>query len=245
MRETVLEMLGLAGTERPFAAAVGAGGKTTTLACLGRELARQGKKTIITTTTHMRPVEGGCYTASEEAILRALKKRNPLYTGLPCEQEQGKVGALPEEIFTWLREQADALLVEADGSRRLPFKVPADWEPVVPEGSTHLFVLMGMKSLGRPLGTVCHRWERAADFLGVGEEAILTEERAGELLGHFYLEPLKKRFPSARIYLICSQAREELLGQAEAVVRASGAGKGLALTLEKGELQCIGKFFRE
>ncbi len=45
-----------------------------------------------------------------------------------------------------------AILVEADGSRGLPFKVPRHGEPVIPSSATHVAVVMGLAALGRPAG---------------------------------------------------------------------------------------------
>jgi probable selenium-dependent hydroxylase accessory protein YqeC len=43
------------------------------------------------------------------------------------------------------------LLVEADGSRRLPVKAPAPWEPVVPPGADPVIGLVGLDALGAPM----------------------------------------------------------------------------------------------
>lgn len=46
---------------------------------------------------------------------------------------KGKIGCLSEEKLEELRGLSDVLLIEADGAKRLPLKVPEEWEPVIPE----------------------------------------------------------------------------------------------------------------
>jgi hypothetical protein len=43
------------------------------------------------------------------------------------------------------------VLVEADGSRRLPFKAPADHEPVLPDTAAVVLAVAGIDALGAPL----------------------------------------------------------------------------------------------
>ena len=50
-----------------------------------------------------------------------------------------------------LMELAEQILVliEADGARRLPLKVPAEHEPVIPEMTTHVLSVYGLDSIGK------------------------------------------------------------------------------------------------
>ena len=50
-----------------------------------------------------------------------------------------------------LRKAWGLVLVEADGSKRLPVKAPAPWEPVVPEGTDLVVGVVGLDALGRPM----------------------------------------------------------------------------------------------
>lgn len=57
------------------------------------------------------------------------------------------------------------ILVEADGSRRLPLKAHAGHEPVIPPGSQKSILLVGASGIGKPLDEVCHRPERYRELL--------------------------------------------------------------------------------
>ena len=50
-----------------------------------------------------------------------------------------------------LESIADFILVEADGSRRLPLKVPATNEPVIPRGNKKTVLICGIDALNRYL----------------------------------------------------------------------------------------------
>ena len=71
---------------------------------------------------------------------------------------------------------ADLTVIEGDGSRRLPFKVPAAHEPVVPEATDLLLIVVGLTALGRPLAEVCCRLDEASRIL---ETVDLGAQRPG------------------------------------------------------------------
>ncbi len=66
------------------------------------------------------------------------------------------------------------ILVEADGSRRLPLKAHAAHEPVIPLGSQQSILMVGASGIGQPLDAVCHRPERYREILS----ALPTSDRA-------------------------------------------------------------------
>lgn len=59
------------------------------------------------------------------------------------------------------------ILVEADGSRRLPLKAHAGHEPVIPLGSQKSILLVGASGIGQPLDAVCHRPELYREILSI------------------------------------------------------------------------------
>ncbi len=138
---------------------IGAGGKTSALFRLAEDLAAQGLRVIGTTTTRV--------AASEvEVAPRALAVGNNLDFGQIMREFQehpfvflyrriqgGKaLGLQPEAIHFLLdRVGSDVLLVEADGSRRLPFKAPYAHEPVLPRETTQVALVAGLNVLGQPL----------------------------------------------------------------------------------------------
>lgn len=145
---------------------VGGGGKTTTLFALAYALSEAGKRVAVTTTTHMRPHPG-------------LPKGGVVQLGrrLP----DGKLGPVPEEIGRCLADY-DVILVEADGSRGLPLKAPADHEPVIPPEADLVVAVAGLDAVGQAVMDCCHRPERVCALLGVEPEHLVTAEDVAAIL---------------------------------------------------------------
>lgn len=56
-------------------------------------------------------------------------------------------------------------MIEADGAKRLPLKVPGEWEPVIPDFTDLVVGVIGMDAVGQMIRESCHRPERVAAFL--------------------------------------------------------------------------------
>lgn len=133
-------------------AVVGSGGKTSLI----RQLARESETDcLITTTTRMLPPDDlpMLWTPTRTEILDSLAQCRVACVGAPA--ENGKLQTLPGGPER-LCEVAPLVLVEADGSKRLPLKAHERWEPVVPEGARTLLVV-GSSGWGRPVDEVAHR----------------------------------------------------------------------------------------
>ena len=100
-------------------AVIGSGGKTSLLRVLAQELSRRGSVLLATTTHIMRP--DWCPFAETEAALRAAFARSPI----ACAGAFTPEGKLTAPDFPGWQTAADFVLVEADGSRRLPAKAHA------------------------------------------------------------------------------------------------------------------------
>ncbi|WP_116112941.1 selenium cofactor biosynthesis protein YqeC [Austwickia chelonae] len=169
--------------------AVGAGGKTTLLHAIGRECVALGLKTVLTTTTRLWHEDGAALDV-DDALARRLDSAL-LVAGRPC--KGGKIAAFPQEGFDRLRHGFDVILVEADGSRGMPFKVPAAHEPVVPPQTDLLLVVASATALGRPLGEVCFREEEARAILSADPTAgvVIDSAAAAALLRSGYVVPVR------------------------------------------------------
>lgn len=135
--------------EPGITAIIGSGGKSTLLKTLGLELMRAGGRVLLCTTTHMLPVAGVPWDGSSRRLDSAPWKPGTLHVpGCTCEActglargsicqagvldpETGKLSA-PAEPLNELAQRFDYVLAEADGSKRLPLKAHAAWEPVIP-----------------------------------------------------------------------------------------------------------------
>ena len=141
--------------EPGITAIIGSGGKSTLLKTLGLELMRTGGRVLLCTTTHMFPVAGVPWDGSSRRLDAApWKPGAPHAPGCTCEAcagmsrgsicqagvldpETGKLSA-PAEPLDQLVQRFDYVLAEADGSKRLPLKAHAPWEPVVPAGTANV-----------------------------------------------------------------------------------------------------------
>ena len=171
-----MELAEALGVRRGVTAIIGAGGKTTLLLALARELA-QSARVIVTTTTHIYPpADLPCLVCSEEAdAKRALAAHPCLCVGDPT--KEGKLTAADIPVRT-LAELADYVLVEADGAHRRPAKAHADYEPAVPPEANQTILVFGLSALGRPIRESVHRPALFAARCGCREEEPLTPELA-------------------------------------------------------------------
>jgi molybdenum cofactor cytidylyltransferase len=186
------EALGL--QTREMVALVGAGGKTTTLYRLAKELRDSEAKILVTTTTKIfqptKPhVDRLFLVEAVEALLAAGETiEGPVVIGAGYRlDEEGKLLGLPLNWFDDLQKSGhfDHVLIEADGAASRLFKVPSEIEPVIP-ADCHLVVwIMAIKVLGKPLHpSAVHRAERAAALLDLPADTPLTSEHINQLVRH-------------------------------------------------------------
>lgn len=202
-------------------ALVGAGGKTTALARLASELLAFGP-VVSSTTTHLALSETRraphhliLDDTSRLAELGALLRvhRHVLVTGPPLPRE-GKVAGLTTDQFSRLAELVQGagvtILVEADGARGLPVKVPEEHEPAVPREATHIVVMAGLDALGRTLdAATVHRAARFAEFAGASPGEMITPENLARALTHPQSYPKASR-PSTRFSIVLTKADTDL-----------------------------------
>lgn len=178
-------------------AVVGSGGKTTRIHALAARYRAEGKRVLVTTTTHMR-VEPDTLLGDDAAAIGARLDRDGFcMAGRPG--PEGKLCALSPETFASAAAKADVTLVEADGSRGLPVKCPNDGEPVIPPGTDRIEVVVGLSALGQPWEQVSHRPERVRRCLDLAAGERLTPAHLQRLVRLAYLEPLRARFPAAAV----------------------------------------------
>ena len=166
---------------------VGGGGKSTLLFALGRGLRGE---VILTTTTRMGVKQtNGVPTLerpSDSQLTAALARDGRILVRDRTEPGLGRrhgkaVGPAPEVVDHWF-DLADHVVVEADGSRQLPFKAPGPHEPQLPQRVTTVLALIGADALGRCIGDQCFRPLRVAAVAKCGPYDRLTPERAARVL---------------------------------------------------------------
>ena len=95
--------------------------------------------------------------------------------------ERKKISA-PSVSFAELSKLADYVLVEADGSRQLPIKAHANYEPVIPEGTTQKIYVIGIDGVGKKISRACHRPELFCTLTGCELENLLTPDLIAEAI---------------------------------------------------------------
>lgn len=137
---------------------VGAGGKTTWIMNLAQEGRNMGKRVLIVTTTHMKlPTRWGILTGHASDIARQLENEGIAIAGIPS--GQGKMTYIGDALFRQVYGLADFILIEADGSKRMPLKTFGVHEPVIVPQSQCLVCVMGISSLYQSAGEGCFRWQ--------------------------------------------------------------------------------------
>lgn len=185
--------------EPGITAIIGSGGKSTLLRALGLELMRDGGRVLLCTTTHMLPVAGVPWDGSSRRLDAAPWKPGALHApGCTCEAcaglargsicqagvldpETGKLSS-PAESLDQLAQRFDYVLAEADGSKQLPLKAHAAWEPVIPAGTANAIWVVGASGLGKPIDEVVHRPELFCERCGCEPTDIATPERVAMVL---------------------------------------------------------------
>ena len=91
--------------------------------------------------------------------------------------KNGKLSPFPLP-FSTLEQMADYVLVEADGSKRLPGKAHGQNEPQIPKESQSTVLVFGASALHKPISEVIHRVEIFQNFFtpSLTPETLLTKE---------------------------------------------------------------------
>jgi molybdenum cofactor cytidylyltransferase len=212
------ERLGLA--RRELVSIVGAGGKSTILFALGRDLTAAGARVILTTTTRVgadQPSEPICWSAEVADVEAAFMVGLPVFVA--AGRAPGKiVGPSPEAIDRLFAGTAPAyVVVEADGAHRMAIKAPADHEPVIPSASTTVIVVASLAAIGHPISEVAHRPERVAGLIGAQPGDLLTLEGAAAVMLHPHggLEGIPD---TARVVMVLTRAGSAPAGLAADLV---------------------------
>ena len=194
-------------------AIIGSGGKTTLLYRLAEELSSLGSVIVATSTHIFRPK----HLPFAE---KTGKVRGVLCVGTPG--ENGKITA-PAQSFAELENLADFVLVEADGSKKLPLKAHAAHEPVIPSNARQVICVVGASGLNLPVCEVVHRPEV---FTSITGSEIATPQAVAEAL--------KQEGFCTRVLINQAETNGEA---ARELANALDCPTTLA-SLEKGEIIC-------
>jgi molybdenum cofactor cytidylyltransferase len=169
---------------------IGAGGKTTAMFQLAREL--QGP-VIVTATSHLGVWQTGFadqhIITETPAPLEALEhglKGVILVTG---EIDGERIKPINHHLLDWLHQfcgyHAIPLLIEADGAREKPLKAWAEHEPPIPAFVDLVVQVVGLSALGKPLTEEdVHRAEIFSTLSGLTPGETITSDSLIRVLTH-------------------------------------------------------------
>jgi molybdenum cofactor cytidylyltransferase len=172
---------------------VGSGGKTSAMFALARDL--PGPGVLVTTTTHLAIAQAALadrhvIVSPGQSIQDAISpfpSGVTLISGMDTTRVQlsSPTDAQLKELHQFATENGCPVLLEADGSRFLPIKAPADHEPRIPDWSTHVVVVTGLSGLHQPLdATHVHRPEIFSELSGLPMDATIQMEHVAAVLTH-------------------------------------------------------------
>lgn len=160
------------GIQKGVTAVIGSGGKTSLLGKLCHELPGT---VILCTSTRIFPFE------DLPLVTEAVENLPFDKVCVGTHAEHGKLSA-PVQSFEELSGLSDYVLVEADGSRGLPFKAHLSHEPVIPPCAVQIIQVVGTWALGKPISEAAHRPERFAELAGASVETAVTPELAAKVI---------------------------------------------------------------
>jgi len=180
---TLVESLDLRAKE--VISLVGAGGKTTLMFRLAKELLLAGKRVVTTTTTKIlepSSEETRClYVHSDEEKLKQLALQHIAQFGhitLARERlESRKLKGISPDLVGLLcnSHEIDMMIIEADGAAGRPVKAPREWEPVIPSHTTLVIGLLGVDGVGKELNEEnLFQAERISQLTGIPLEGKMT-----------------------------------------------------------------------
>jgi molybdenum cofactor cytidylyltransferase len=219
----------------PIIAFAGAGGKTTALFQLAREL---GQPVIVTATTHLGAWQ--ISLADHHIIAESMDEISAhefngvtLITG-PIKGDRTE--PIDKSILGWLykisKRRDIPILIEADGSRQKPLKAPAEHEPVIPKFVDMVVVVAGLSGLGKPMNEEnVHRSRIFGELANQKNDAAIMPEDVVKVLCH----------PKGGLKNIPSQARRvALLNQADTPELQAVGGKMARQLLDSYDAVLVG-----
>ncbi len=174
---------------------VGAGGKTTLMFRLAKELSLCGKKVVTTTTTKIlepAPEETRSLfiDPDEEKIKGFVRDHIDQYhhiTLAHARLESGKLKGVSPNLVDglWDSQGMDIIIIEADGAAGRPVKAPRENEPVIPTRTTLVVGILGVDGVEMELNDEnVFQPERVSRITGIPAGEKLTEEAMALLMAH-------------------------------------------------------------
>jgi len=190
---SLAETLGI--NPREVISLVGAGGKTTLMFRIAKELGLNGKKVVATTTTKiLEPTAeetGLVFIDSHEEKIKDFVRRHLV----PCHPVtiaserlgSGKLKGVSPNLVDelWDSYDIDTIIIEADGAAGRSVKAPREWEPVIPSSTTLVVAILGIDGMEAKLNEEnVFQPERVSTMVGIPVGERITEEAMAILMTH-------------------------------------------------------------
>ncbi|MCP3876027.1 MAG: putative selenium-dependent hydroxylase accessory protein YqeC [Desulfobacteraceae bacterium] len=157
MKSSLYDILNL--DKKGIISLIGAGGKTSLMYCLAKELERMNKRVLTTTTTKIfKPGRDESpdtiITDNFDELIKAsklkLRQYNHFSAASAYDTSLGKLIGYSFDIIDRLQQADifDGIIVESDGAKQKPIKTTDDHEPVIPKRTNHLISVTGLDAVG-------------------------------------------------------------------------------------------------
>ena len=193
MAGVLSESLGL--KTREAISLAGAGGKTTLMFRLAKELFLTGKKVVTTTTTKiLEPASGETVSLfinlDEEKLKQFVHKHLDEYKHITIARERlgsGKLKGVSSDLVNelWSSNKIDYIIIETDGAAGRPVKAPREGEPVIPSSTTLVVAILGVDGVEREVNEEnVFQAERVSKLTGIPMGKKMTDEAMAVLVTH-------------------------------------------------------------
>ena len=206
-------MQALRASSSSIIAFTGAGGKTTALFQVARELSAAAP-VLVTASSHLGIWQ---VTSADKHLivhsqddLKTLDSKLGGITLITGEFDGDRTKPLDAdgmtEVYKFCRQNSVPLLIEADGSRQRPLKAWAEHEPPIPPFVQQVVQVVGLSGIGKPLvDEVVHRPAIFSRLSGLDVGQSITAEAVSRVALH--REGGQKNIPSgARKIILLNQA---------------------------------------
>ena len=174
---------------------VGAGGKTTLMFRLAKELLLDGKKVVTTTTTKiLEPTSNETpflFVDPDEGKIKGFVRSHlDQYRHITIARERigsGKLKGVSPNLVDdlWISPVMDAMIIEADGAAGRSVKAPREGEPVIPSRTTLVVAILGIDGVEMKLSEEnMFQAERVSRMTGIPMGERMTDEAVALLMTH-------------------------------------------------------------
>ena len=167
---------------------IGAGGKTSIMFELAKELKQKNCRVLVTTTTKIYYPEPD--KSWDTYFLPLPQNFSPkagsiTIIGKYLDEKANKIIGLDFKEIKRLSPQFDTIIIEADGSKQKALKFPGTGEPVIHPDSNMVIGIIGLSCLGKAINSDnVHRHLLFAESLGYSENQIIQLDMLIDLINH-------------------------------------------------------------